>query len=281
MSTKLNVALTHDVDRTAKTYQYFTHFVKAIKNKNFKEALYHISSINKSDTVYWNFEEIIDLENKYGVKSTFFFLIESIPFRFYNISNWQLSLGRYDINESRIISIMHYLDKNGWEIGLHGSYLSFQDINLLKIEKNMIEKLIGHHVMGIRQHYLNLNENTWSLQKEVGFMYDSSWGLTRAIGFKDSMSKPFQPFSDKFTVFPLAIMDSCYMNTSNRENALKKIIDTCIEEESILVINWHSNNFHEKEYPSYKKSYCKIIELCLDNNAEFNTLSYYYKNINS
>ena len=272
----LKVALTHDVDRIVKTYQYFTHFFKAIKNKNFKEAVYHINSINKRDEVYWNFDEIIDIENKYGVKSTFFFLIESIPFKFYDISNWKLSLGRYDINDPRILAIMRYLDENGWEIGLHGSYFSYKDINLLINEKMAIEKQLGHSVMGIRQHYLNLNEKTWSLQKEAGFCYDTSWGFANAIGFKEDKSKPFHPFADNFTVFPLAIMDLCYIKITNRKTILNDIIKKCNEKETILVIDWHSNNFHEKEYPGYKKAYSDIIETCLYNNAMFNTLSYYY-----
>ena len=190
-----------------------------------------------------------------------------------------MSLGRYDINEPRILKTMRYLDINGWEIGLHGSYLSYKDINLLRNEKMILEQLVGHPILGIRQHYLNLCEKTWSLQKEAGFNYDTSWGLIKEVGFKEDRIKPFYPFSDKFTVFPLSIMDSCYMNNSNRKSVLIDIINKCVENQSILVINWHSNNFHEKEYPGYKKAYCEIIESCLDNNGMFNTLSHYYNKL--
>jgi hypothetical protein len=135
MENRLKVALTHDIDRTVKTYQYITHFLKALKNLDLSRAIYQIPSYKQREKVYWNFDEIIDIENKYGVKSTFFFLIETIPFEFFNISNWKLSLGRYDIKEPRIVDIIHYLDKNGWEIGLHGSFRSFNDLNLLETEK--------------------------------------------------------------------------------------------------------------------------------------------------
>lgn len=279
MSNTLKVALTHDVDRTVKTYQYITHLYKALKNKDFNDALYHVNSIKKRNSVYWNFDEIISIENQYGIKSTFFFLIETIPFKFYNMSNWKLSLGRYDINEPRIKEIMNYLDENGWEIGLHGSYLSYQNKYLLKSEKVILEEQIGHPVIGIRQHYLNLNEKTWSFQKEAGFNYDTSWGYTNTIGFKDNRVNPFHPYEDKFTVFPLTIMDSCFMNTANRKEMLEDIMKICIRNESILVLNWHSNNFNEKEYPGYKKAYCEVIESCLEKNASFSTLSYFYNNL--
>lgn len=279
MNTRLKVALTHDVDRTVKTYQYCSHFFRALKNKNFEEAIYQITSLNQRAKVYWNFEEIIELENKYGVKSTFFFLIESIPFKLFDISNWKLSLGRYDIQEPRIVAIIRYLDENGWEIGLHGSFRSYFEINLLKKEKILLENQLAHSIIGIRQHYLNLNQNTWLLQRDAGFNYDTSWGFNDEVGFKDNRIKPFRPFDDKFIVFPLVIMDSCYINSPNQKKNLQDIINICIENNGILVINWHSNNFNEREYPGYKKAYCEIIESCLDHNALFNTLNYFYKKL--
>lgn len=285
MENRLKVALTHDIDRTTKTYQYFSHFFKALKNMDFSTAIYQITSFRQREKVYWNFEEIIDIENKYGIKSTFFFLIESIPFELFNISNWKLSLGRYNIQEQRIAEVIRYLDNNEWEIGLHGSFRSFNDLNLLKKEKIILEELLGHQVIGIRQHYLNLNENTWKFQKEAGFKYDASWGPTRNIGFKENRVAPFLPLNDKFVVFPLAVMDFCYLNKPNRKIVLNDIINICVEKNSILVINWHNDCFNEKEKPGFKNAYCEIIDICLANNAIFSTLSYFYetleyKNIN-
>jgi hypothetical protein len=150
--------------------------------------------------------------------------------------------------------MVQYLNNNGWEVGLHGSYRSYKDADLLKKEKTLLQEIIGHPLSGVRQHYLNLNEKTWFLQREVGFKYDSSWGYTRAIGFKENRINPFHPFNDNFTVFPLAIMDFCYMNTADRKILLNSIIRQC------------------------KKAYCEIIETCYDNNAIFNTLADFYSN---
>ncbi|HSW54558.1 MAG TPA: polysaccharide deacetylase family protein [Ignavibacteriaceae bacterium] len=278
MNNRLKVALTHDVDRTKKTYQHFTHFFKALGKLDFKDALYQITSFNEDMQVYWSFDEILEIENKFNVKSTFFFLIESIPFNLFRISNWKLSLGRFDINEPRIISMINYLDENGWEVGLHGSYRSFNDFNLLNKEKSILENILKHPVIGIRQHYLNLNENTWAFQKQTGFLYDSSWGYNRKIGFKDNRVRPFKPFSDNFVVFPLAVMDFCYMNTPDRKKVLMEIIKKCKEENGILVVNWHSNNFDEHDYPDFSKAYKEVIQTCISEDAVFNTLSFFYQN---
>ncbi len=276
MENRLKVALTHDIDRTTKTYQYFSHFFKALKNLDFKSATYQFTSFSQSEEVYWNFEDIIEIENKYGVKSTFFFLIESIPFELFNISNWKLSLGRYDIQEPRINEIIRYLDKNDWEIGLHGSFRSFNDVDLLKKEKMILEKLLGHQIIGIRQHYLNLNKNTWKFQKEAGFKYDASWGPKRDIGFKEERIAPFFPLNDKFIVFPLAVMDFNYLNSIERKTTLQNIINLCLKHNAILVVNWHNDCFNEKEKPGFKDAYCEIIESCKAQNAIINTLSYFY-----
>jgi hypothetical protein len=151
----LKVALTHDVDRTDKTYQCITHGLKSLKKGDIPSVKYHLLSWRHRRKVYWNFEDIISLENQYGAKSTFFFLIESMPFQLFKPSRWKLSLGRYNIQEHRIASIIRYLDKNGWDVNLHGSFESYHNPALLEGEKKLLENILGHKILGVRQHYLN------------------------------------------------------------------------------------------------------------------------------
>lgn len=267
----LRVALTHDVDRTHKTYQYLTHLVKAALNKDLNNAHYHISSLFRKST-YWNFDEIVKIENEYNVKSTFFFLNESIKFNPFSISKWKLSVGRYNIESPKIVQSIKWLDENGWEIGVHGSYNSYKNKELLLREKKTLENIVGHEIGGVRQHYLNLDDKTWVIQKKCGFKYDSSFGYTDSIGFKDNKITPFRPCQDNFIVFPLTIMDSCFINTANRWEKLGEIIETVQETNALLVINWHLRVFNGKEFPGYMESYIKIIEKCRERHARFYTL---------
>ena len=110
---KFALCLTHDVDRTKKTYQYFTHFVKT-------HRIYHLRSLFQRSEPYWNFERIMKIENKYEVKSTFFFMNETKKFEL-----GTLSMRRYDIHEPKLEGIIQRLNNGGWEIGLHGSYSSY------------------------------------------------------------------------------------------------------------------------------------------------------------
>lgn len=268
----LKVSLTHDVDRTSKSYQYITHALRSIFRNDFEAFRYHVTTWSLRNKVYWGFDDIIAIEDHYGVKSTFYFLIESFPFILLNPSTWKLSLGRYNIHEERIQNIIRFLDRNGWEVGLHGSYASYNNFGLLHYEKKVLESIVGHPIIGIRQHYLNLNENSWWFQNRAGFQYDASWGYLREIGFKENKIRPFRPLDNQFIVFPLAIMDSCYMNSFNRIHKLQDIILKCIDNDAVLVLNWHSNNYHEKEFPGWKDAYIEVIEICMKYDANFQTL---------
>jgi len=272
----LKVALTHDVDRTHKTYQYFTYLIRALLNSKLNNAFYHISSLFKSNP-YWQFDEIVKIENKYNVKSTFFFLNESIKINPLSIANWKLSVGRYNIKSPKIVQIVQWLDKNGWEIGVHGSYNSYKDEELLLEEKKTLEDIVGHEIFGVRQHYLKLNDQTWHIQQKCGFKYDSSFGHTDSIGFRDNKIAPFRPYQDNFTVFPLVIMDSCFIDTENRWERLKELLYIAQENNALLVINWHQRVFNVKEFPAYMENYIIIIEKCRQRDAKFYTLGEFWK----
>lgn len=277
----LKVALSHDIDRIYKTHQHFTRTLRALKERNTKLLLYQFTSLFEKHP-YWGFDDIIEVENKYAVRSTMFFLDESAKFKLLCPSEWKIALGRYKIFNKRIVNIMQWLDNNGWEIGVHGSYYSFNNENLLRKEKQNIESIIGHEVIGIRQHYLNLNSTTWKKQYNTGFLYDSSWGLTNGIGFREEKLKPFSPLQNEFYVIPMAIMDSEFVKVENCWKKLDQIIKIIEENNSILVINWHNNSFNEIDFPLFKTYYIELISRLKDKGATFYTLGdYYHINIQS
>ncbi|HPS60000.1 MAG TPA: polysaccharide deacetylase family protein [Candidatus Cloacimonas sp.] len=276
----LKIALTHDVDRIRKTYQYLTRSFRYLRKWDFKNIYKEFLSIPKFDDVYWNFEDIMEIEDSLNIRSTFFFLNESIPIDILHPSNWKLSFGRYMITEKKVRDIIYTLDKNGWEIGLHSSYNSYSEPKLIKEEKILLEYISGCNILGVRQHYLNLNDKTWDIQKKAGFKYDSSFGYTKKIGYKDEKISPFRPFNDDFIVFPLCIMDSCFMDDNNRNTEIRDIIEKTEIKDAILVLNWHSNNFSERDYPYYKSTYINLINLFKSNGAIFKTLGEYWRDLN-
>lgn len=276
---KFAVFLSHDVDRIRKRlFHVIYYFYK-------EKRIYHLYSKFMKKEPYWNFDIIMELENKYRVKSTFFFLNESMKFNLFKPKDWKLVFGRYKIDDPKVVSKIRELSDGGWEAGVHGSYNSYQNVELLKKEKSKLEAIVGKKVYGIRQHYLNLEiPETWKKQREAGFVYDASFGLKNEVGFKDNLYYPFFPFEDSFSVFPLVIMDTYLMkNSLDVNDAWEKCIqkiDLVEKKNGILSVSWHQRVFNEKEFPGYTHMYEKIIKECKKRNAWFGTGKEIYEWVN-
>jgi peptidoglycan/xylan/chitin deacetylase (PgdA/CDA1 family) len=199
------------------------------------------------------------------VRSTFFFLNESKKLEILRPETYALALGNYDLRD--IEMTIRSLDIGGWEIGVHGSYDSCREARLLEKEKRELEEIVGKPIIGIRQHYLNLEvPETWELQSKAGFKYDSSFGSNDGIGFRDNKIRPFRPLSNEFLEIPLTIMDGpLFESSSNLEDAWRKcedLIGRAESEAGLLTVLWHNNRFDDREYPGQGRIYERIIEEC-------------------
>ena len=276
----IHVCLSHDIDRIEKSYQYLTKPMRALKNGKFKlffKLLWLAVSIRRP---YWGFDEIMRIEDSYGVRSTCFFLNESIKPQWNIPKSWKLAFGRYDIHDKRIVHIIRELDSSGWEIGVHGSFLSSDNEDLLRQEKKTLEEIVGHDVIGIRQHYLNMSDKTFCIHQRCGFKYDSTWGLTDGIGFKEGKVCPFFPVQDSdYCEIPLTIMDSPFSETPDKWLRFEKIVDEIDCNNAYLVINYHNNNFSNSELLDYNRDYVHMIELLRKRGAQFLTMGEAYRQI--
>jgi len=274
-----NVCLSHDVDKIDKSFQFVTHFLKRLAEGDIRSAAYQVRSVFHKEH-YWCFEKIMGIERERGLKSTFFFLNETFPVEILKPSSWKLGIGYYDVFNPRVQGIIKELDSEGWEIGLHGSYLSFKDGDLLKKEKNDLEKITGHCVPGVRQHYLNMDEHTWERQAEAGFHYDASFGYTRNIGFREDRYVPFNPIVNRrFHVVPLALMDFCVMRKKETIWEIKKVLDMAEEKKACLVLNWHQHVFNDREFPGWTQMYLDLIDECKRRKAHFCTIGEYVNGV--
>jgi peptidoglycan/xylan/chitin deacetylase (PgdA/CDA1 family) len=274
----LKAALTHDVDRISKTTQYLTYSLRALLHGEIKKIEYNLKSVKNRKNEFWNFERIMEIEEQYSIRSTFFFLNEPVTYNIFDFENWYHSLGRYRLYENRVADIIKLLDKKGWEVGVHGSYSSYKSPGMLKKEKAELEEVLGKKVAGIRQHYLNLIPGkTWGWQSNAGFLYDSSWGFTKGIGFKNNIIAPFRPLKNNFVVFPLTIMDYCFMEEKERWSRLDRLCSDTEAGNGVLVINWHNNVFSKNDFPGSEETYIECIKRCRDKGAVFKKLEDFYR----
>lgn len=258
---KFAVCLTHDIDNIYPSWKYrgFTSLKLASKFK-FKKSL---DRFFKKENPYWNFRKIISLEKKYGAKSSFYIMADK---------------SNYDAIELKN-ELMNIID-NSDEIGLHGGYHTYNNLDLIKGEKEKLEKIIGKKIIGYRNHYLKFKiPDTWTLLQKVGFRYDATLGYADSAGFRNGMCHPFKPFdlsSNKeidILEIPLTIMDGTllqymHLNVEESWKLCKKLIDTTKDLGGVITILWHNTFFDE----SYRKGWGKLYEKILKYSHEKNGL---------
>ncbi|MBN1195555.1 MAG: polysaccharide deacetylase family protein [Methanomicrobiaceae archaeon] len=251
------VCLTHDVDELAKTYQWVTRPLRYARRGDGPGLLRQFRSLVAKiggKEPYWTFDAIRRMDDELQIRSTFYFLEESMPPRLQDPSTWNV-LGRCrSLNQPAARALIRDLAHEGHEIGVHGSYRSYADGDLLSREKARIEEITGLPVTGIRQHHLNLAiPGTWELQAKAGFTYDTSLGYKDRPGFRGGTCFPLHPETASGPLslleLPLAVMDITVPEGPAGWEACRTISDRVAAAGGLLMLLWHPPVFNPLEMP--------------------------------
>jgi len=182
----------------------------------------------------------MDIESKYGAKSTFFFL---------------LSTKMLEVEGCRIEGIkkkLRSITDAGWEIGLHGGHDTYLDVNKMSAGKKRLENVIGKEIVGYRNHYLRFKvPTTWELLKKAGFKYDTTFGYADCAGFRNGMCYPFKPFNLNTNEYvdiweiPLIVMDTSlfeYMKLDMNSAwcIVRSLVDITEKLHGVMTVLWHN-----------------------------------------
>jgi len=258
------ICLTHDIDAVYKTIGEKAYdAIGEVGNSRFSPYIDLLAQMRSKKLPFWNFSDIMELEDRYDAKSSFYFMVQDPGDQDYN----------YDIENCE--AIIGELSDNGWEVGLHGGHTAYNDPVQIKEKKQRLEKILGKNIVGYRNHYLRFNvPETWEYLCNAGFSYDSTLGYATCVGFRNGMCHPFRPFNltkereIDIVEIPLAIMD----NTLNKHMNLdfdaawkitKQLIDTVELYHGTLTILWHNTSF----FGDQRKFYEKILKYCREKNA--------------
>jgi peptidoglycan/xylan/chitin deacetylase (PgdA/CDA1 family) len=258
------ICLTHDIDSIYTSV--FTKAVSAMRHLHQGSLLKFIRSmaqLRSKKLPNWNFDDILALEEKYGARSSFYFMAE-------NLGELDYAYRIEDCN-----SLLGEIVDCGCEVGLHGGHTTYCIPEELKSKKERLEKVLNKKVIGYRSHYLRIKiPETWDYLQEAGFLYDSTLGYADCIGFRNGMCHPFKPYNlitqreIDILEIPLTIMDSTldmYMKLDDswKWELTKRLIDTVERYHGVLTVLWHNTNFFDEK----KEFYETILKYCAEKGA--------------
>jgi peptidoglycan/xylan/chitin deacetylase (PgdA/CDA1 family) len=260
--------LTHDVDTIYPSWNYvlFTSVKYALRLRP-SESLWRLRGRNRRDyrfNPYWNFREILALEESLDAKSSFYFKTAA-----QDPVGWT-----YSIEDAR--DELRYMTDRGWEVGLHGGFFSYNNPEELKAEKKRLENALGKEVVGIRMHYLRFDvPDTWRLLARIGFKYDTTFGYPDMPGFRNGMCHPFKPYDlhmkEEVGILeiPLIIMDGCLLKMSIYDawEIIKNLVDVTEKNRGVVTILWHNNTFDQIFFGPWARLYEKILQLLKNKGA--------------
>jgi peptidoglycan/xylan/chitin deacetylase (PgdA/CDA1 family) len=239
----------------------------------------HSETFKKGDF----FSPWLSIEERYGFRSTFFFFPD-LPSRYHEFDRPMYrhsDIIGYEGERVSISEMMRHLDRRGWEVGLHGTFYSFDDVQELKRQKEQVERTVQKEVVSIRQHYLHFDiSKTPRAQGEAGLKFDSSFGSNRLIGFRNGMAFPFYFYDLAADIplpvleIPLHIQDGALFSLNNLGlspplalQRAKEMIDRVEETEGLVTLLWHPHSADEVSFPGWFWVYAELLSYVAQKDA--------------
>jgi len=249
------VGLSHDVDEVRWSWR-----------RRMLMAARHPATMFEGNLRYWNFERILDLERRHGVRSSWFFVADGSHPRDppYHLE---------DVREAIRLVI-----RVGNEVGLHGSFLSYNDSGRMQREREAICSAVGDSVPGVRQHFLNFDPaRTWKIQESAGFTYDSTLAFNEVSGFRTGMCHPYYPPGHRILEIPLVLMDGQlfwyeHLSVSEAISNSERLANEVIRRHGLLTLNWHQHTYDAYSFPGWWAVYEHMLRWLTERRALF--LSY-------
>jgi peptidoglycan/xylan/chitin deacetylase (PgdA/CDA1 family) len=244
-SPQIYVFLSHDVD-WGKEGASRSHILA--REDRFDEAI--LNDLDKKNP-YQNVSEILEIEDNYSVRSTFFFRAcnESLhPPPPYNLNDYK--------------SDIRSMVSGGWDVGLHSDFLSHDNLERLEREKKWLEDVSKACILGNRTHYTIQEKQHGSLLrnlKELGFRYDTS-----VIFDRERLTRRDFGFYryNGVNVFPITLMDALiFHKIENEVEVVKKVkhaVEMCeqLSSKRVITIIWHNCSLKMK----FGRKYRDVLE---------------------
>lgn len=271
--------LTHDVDRPLSMQRMsgfdFMKKVAAgllyyrdldLTRRRIKAYMYSKKGNSDVDT-FNTFDFIMETAERHGLRSAFYFIVDHTAGRID---------GDYRIQDPWIRALLRNISNRGHEIGLHGSYNSFQDEQQTIREANILRSIceeegIALGEFGGRQHYLRWDPLvTWNNADSAGLVYDSSLEFAEHVGFRTGTCYEYPAYSLlkrrplNIRERPLIAMDGSLfakefmgLTISAAKETMHKLSETCKFYEGDFVCLFHNSSLETKSQKKFFEDFIK------------------------
>jgi len=209
-----------------------------------------------------NYDWMDKLHQQHNLKPTYFFLVAERN-------------GRYDKNilpHKDAMWDLVELHAKKYEIGLHPSWQSGDDVGLLKKEKVQLEAMRSSSVTTSRQHYIRFNlPQTYQQLIDAGITDDHSMGYGSINGFRASAASSFYWYDlekeeqTNLRIHPFCFMDanSFYEQKQGPAEALDEMLHyykQCRSVDGTMITIWHNNFLGDaKMFEGWAAAYRQFI----------------------
>lgn len=294
------VCLTHDVDHVAlrslrQSMRVRTHGFRNVttltaRMRNFLGFGFDVIRTMKREDSRASlccFEHWLEVEESVGARSTFFFWPGWDAVSKHHPSDCTYVLTDrvvFDGQKCTVAEVIRQIDRRGWEIALHASWYSYNDVDELKRQKEALEKALGKDVVSVRQHFLHYDIRiTPRIQCEAGFKYDSTLGFNDNVGFRFGTCYPFRLYDlnaeEELPILevPLIIQDGAMLSPTkgmrlDEHTAFQYIVQLTEAVErvgGVLTLLWHPNAIVR---PHWWNLYLRTLDYLKSKNAWFGTV---------
>ena len=262
---------THDIDKPRLFRRKIDYIGKPVKafliEKNVSSLIHHsklaLRSLAGKDP-YWVFDYFMDSSEQNDIKSHFFFLAGG---------KTKYDEG-YDIAAGPIYRMIEHILDRGHVIGIHPSYATFDNPELLSCEINQLREITGVDITCGRQHYLRFKiPDTWQYWDDNDMQWDSSLAYWDQPGFRCGTCYSYPVFNMvtgkklRLREKPLTIMDGTLVvaRKQSPEQAIATIhyyLDKVKKYSGEFVFLWHNSSFEYLVWKDYRDVYEDTLSIC-------------------
>ena len=266
---KFRFQATYDVDAAwayaqKSIFRIIGGFYLSIKRFDFKEVVDRTKVLlGKRKDPFDTYDLQLEYQKKYNLHPIYFFL-------FSRYSQFDKNINIHNRKFRRLIKwIADYAT-----IGLHPSYYSSEQPDLLKIELARLMDLLKIDIRHSRQHFLRLIlPETYQDLIENDIDEDYSMGYAGAPGFRAGIADTYRFYDlaleveTHLRIHPFAVMDASlndylYLSADQAIEKIEKLIEEVKNVNGTFISVWHNESLSdEKRWKGWRRVYESLLEM--------------------